>query len=402
MSGVMEGVKVIELGAWVAGPGAGAVLGDWGAEVIKIEDPLTGDPVRGWRSISGIQVTDVHFWFEVYNRNKKSIGLDLRKEEGREILYKLVAKADVFFTNFQYSVLEKLKIDYDTLSALNPKLIYGVVSGYGKEGPDVEKPGYDITAFWSRSGILNKLIPPGGSPWMPPHAMGDSSVAMFLAGAISAALFHRERTGMGQQIDLSLFQSAMWVAAMDVQTVMYKGMAMPQINRAVNPNPLENTYFTKDKKWLIITMIQSDRFWPAFCKALKIEHLEKDEKFKDMYVRAEHNDELISTLDDIFATKTRSEWENIFNEHDLICSPINSFTDLPDDVQAMENNFFTEVDHPVGRKVKLVATPVQFQKTPASIKTTAPEVGQHTEKILLELGYTWEDISSFKEKKAIN
>ena len=402
MSGVLEGVKVLELGAWVAGPGAGAVMGDWGAEVIKIEDPVAGDPVRGWRSISGIQVTDVHFWFELYNRNKKSIGLDLRIEAGREILYKLVAKADVFFTNFQYSVLEKLKIDYKTLSGVNPKLIYGVASGYGKEGPDVEKPGYDITAFWARSGILNKLIPQGGVPWMPPHAMGDSSTALFLAGAISAALFHRERTGVGQQIDLSLFQAAMWVAAMDVQTVIHKGVALPQIHRSANPSPLENSYLTKDKKWLLITMIQSDRFWPAFCKALKIEHLEKDEKYQDMYVRATHNAELISILDSIFATKSRAEWETIFKEHGLICSPINSFADLPSDVQAKENNFFVEVDHPVGRKIKLVATPVQFNKTPATIRTSAPELGQHTEEVLLDLGYSWEDIAGFKDKKAIN
>lgn len=402
MSGVLEGVKVLELGAWVAGPGAGAVLGDWGAEVIKIEDPVTGDPVRGWRSISGIQVTDVHFWFELYNRNKKSVGLDLRTEGGREIFYKLVEKADVFLTNFQYPALEKLKVDYKTLAALNPRLVYAVISGYGKEGPDVEKPGYDITAFWARSGILNKMILPGSQPMMPPHAMGDTSTGMFLAGAISAALFNRERAGVGQQLDLALFQAAMWVAAMDVQTVVHKGVAMPQVSRAATPSPLENTYFTKDKKWLLITMIQSDRFWPSFCKALKIEHLEKEERFKDMNVRAANSAELISILDGIFASKPRAEWEAIFQEHGLICSPVNSFADLPNDVQAKENNFFVEVDHPVGRKVKLVATPVLFEKTPASIRTSAPELGQHTEQILLDLGYSWEDIVSFKDKKAIN
>lgn len=402
MSGVLEGVKVLELGAWVAGPGAGAVLGDWGAEVIKVEDPVTGDPVRGWRSISGIQVTDVHFWFELYNRNKKSIGLDLRSKAGQGIFYKLVEKADVFLTNFQYSVLEKLKIDYKTLSALNPKLIYGVVNGYGTKGPDVEKPGYDITAFWSRSGILNKMIAPGRPPMMPPHAIGDTSCGMFLAGAISAALFNRERTGKGQQIDLSLFQAAMWVAAMDVQTVLHKGVAMPKLDRTTVPSPLENSYWTKDEKWLHITMIQSDRFWPTFCQALKIEHLEKDEKFKDLNARADHSTELISILDGIFITKTRSEWEEIFQQNGLICAPIKSFAEVVTDTQALANDFFVEVDHPVGGKVRLVATPIIFRETPASVRTSAPELGQQTEEILLGLGYSWEDIAGFKDKKAIN
>lgn len=402
MSGALEKIKVLEFAAWVAGPGAGAILGDWGAEIIKIEDPITGDAVRSWRSIRGIQITDVHFWFEVYNRNKKSVGLDLRSELGREIFYKLVKKADVFLSNFQYPVLEKLKVDYKTLSSLNPMLIYAVVNGYGKRGRDSEKPGYDLTTFWARSGILNKMIPSGADPVLPPHAMGDTTVGMFLAGAISAALFDRQRTGLGQELDLSLFHAAAWVAAMDVQTVLHEGKPIPQIERTKLSTPLENMYKTKDGKWLLIVMIQSDRFWPSFCKALKIEHLEKDAKFKDAVSRERHCSELISMLDGIFITKTCLEWEKVFEENGLICGPIQSFDDIVNDPQALENGLFSELKHhATGKKIRLVSTPINFDRTPASVRTSAPELGQHTEEILLELGYCREDIASFRDKRVI-
>ncbi len=401
MSGPLEGVRIIELGAWVAAPGATAVLGDWGAEIVKIEDPFTGDPVRGWTSIRGINITDVHFWFEAYNRNKKSLGLDLRLDEGRTILYKLVDRADVFISNFQYSVLDKLKINYDTLSKINPGLIYGVVSGYGKNGPDVEKPGYDITAFWARSGVLDKIIPEGEAPIMPPVAMGDTIVGTFMAGAVSAALFNREKTGEGQEIDLSLFHAAAWAGTMDMQACLHTGRPIGQISRKDVPNPIDNEYFTKDKKWIRVVNIQSDRFWPDFCKAAGIEYLEDDERFKDTMARHTNNTELISIISDIFVKKTAREWETIFMAKGLACATIQGFQDVLNDPQAIENGFFSEVEHPSAGKIKMMSTPFKFSRTPAEVKTSAPEVGQHTEEILLELGYSWEDIIQYKDKKAI-
>jgi crotonobetainyl-CoA:carnitine CoA-transferase CaiB-like acyl-CoA transferase len=401
MSGVLEGIKVIELAAWIAGPGTGAVLADWGAEVIKIEDPVTGDPVRGWRSISGIKVTDVHFWFENYNRNKKSIGLDLRKEQGREILYKLVKATDVFVTNFQYPTLDKLKVNYEILSNLNPRLIYAALSGYGKKGADVDKPGFDISTFWARTGIINKMTYSDRSPLMPPHAIGDTTCGMFAAGAISAALFNREKTGLGQCIDVALFNAGVYVASMDMMPVLYQGTPLPQIDRRNNPNPLENVYLTKDGKWLQVVMIQADKYWTNFCKAMKLEHLANDDKFKDVHVRAVNNQELIALLDPLFVAKTSQEWVQIFQEFGLICAPICAFTDVVNDPQALANNFFAEIDHPVGKKVKLVNTPVQFSRTPAQVKTPAPELGQHTEEILLDSGYSRDEVAYFKEKGII-
>jgi crotonobetainyl-CoA:carnitine CoA-transferase CaiB-like acyl-CoA transferase len=402
MSGALEKVKVIELGAWAAAPTAGAVLGDWGAHVIKIEDPKTGDPMRGWRSIRGIKVKDVHFWFELYNRNKRSIGLDLRSEAGRDIFYRMVKQSDVLLSNFQIPVLERLKVDYQTLSDLNQRLIYAVVSGYGKRGKDTEKPGYDITAFWSRSGILGKFIPDERKPpVMPPFGMGDTIVGTYIAGAISAALFNREKTDQGQELHISLYQAAVWSAAMDVESVLYTGSQIPQIDQTEVPNPLENDYLTKDGKWLHVTMIQSDRFWPSFCKALEIEHLINDERFKDAASREKNNTEIISILDGIFVKRTCSEWERVFEENELICAPVQVFKDVVNDSQALENDFFVEADHPVAGKMKVVNTPITFGGTPSSVRMSAPEVGQHTEEILLELGYSWEEIVSFKDKGAI-
>ncbi|MFC1822523.1 CaiB/BaiF CoA transferase family protein [Thermodesulfobacteriota bacterium] len=403
MKGALENIKVLELGAWVAAPSAGVVLGDWGAEVIKIEDPVMGDPMRGWTSVRGIEIKDVHFWFELYNRNKKSIGLDLRKEPGREIFYKMIKETDIFLSNFQGPVLENLKLDYQTLSEINPRLIYAVISGYGKKGKDTEKPGYDVTAFWARSGILGKLTPKEGEPpVMPPIGMGDTMVGTIFAGAVSAALYTREKTGEGQELHFSLYHAAVWAAAMDVESVLYTGSHIPQIDREMVPSPLENNYLAKDGKWLQVTMIQSDRFWPDFCKATGIEHLMKDERFKDAPSRTANNRELISILDGIFIKKSCAEWEKIFDEHGLICTTIHVFKDVPEDPQAKENDFFVEVAHPQVEKVKVIASPIQFQKTPASVRVSAPEMGQHTEEILLDMGYEWEEIIAFKDKGAIN
>lgn len=403
MSRTLENIKVLELGAWVAAPSAGVVLADWGAEVLKIEDPVTGDAMRGWRSIRGVEIEDVHFWFELYNRNKRSIGLDLRKEEGRRIFYSMVKKADVFLSNFRGSVLERLKIDYGSLSEMNPKLIYAAVSGYGHKGRDVEKPGYDITAFWSRSGILCKLIPgEGKSPVDPPFGMGDTIVGTITAGAISAALFNRERTGVGEEIDISLYQTAVWSTAMDIEAVLYTGSPIPKINRTMMPNPLENDYCTKEGKWLRVAMIQSDRFWPDFCEALEIGHLMKDKRFKDAADREANNSELISLLDRVFATKTCSEWERIFQEHELISATVQDYSEVVNDPQAIENGFFAEIDHPSTKKVRVVATPVNFGKTSSTARVPAPELGQHTEEILLDLDYSWEEITGFKERGIIN
>ncbi len=401
MSGPLTGVRIIELGAWVAVPGATAVLGDWGADIIKIEDPFMGDPVRGWKSIRGVEVTDVHFWFEGYNRNKKSMGLDLRLEEGRAILYKLIEQADVFISNFQYPVLEKLKIAYDTLSEINPGLIYGVVSGYGTKGPDVEKPGYDITAFWARSGILEKLIPESEAPIMPPVGMGDTIVGTFMAGAVSAALFNREKTGEGQEIDLSLFHAGAWVGTLDIQACLYTEKPIGQMSRLEVPNPIDNEYLTKDNKWVRIVCLQSDRLWPDFCAAVGIEHLKNDDRFRDAEARHTNNTDLITIISDIFIKKTAEEWETIFMVKGLAFATYQGFQDVINDAQAIENGFFSEVEHPSSGKIKVMSTPFKFSRTPAEVRTSAPELGQHTEEILLELGYSWEDIIECKDKKVI-
>ncbi len=403
MSGPLEGIKVVELGHWVAVPSACAILGDWGAGVIKIEEPGIGDAVRGVRSLEGVAtvVGGVHGTFEQLNRNKKSIAVNLKHEQGREIVHKLIQKADVFVTNFQPPVLKRFEMDYPSLSRLNPQLIYAVLSGYGQKGPDKDKPGYDYSAFWARSGLQCKSAWRGMPPSPQRPGLGDNIVSMLIAGGIATALFARSQNGMGQEVCFSLYHTGVWALNTDIEQALFSGTEIPNHSREAPRNPLWNVYQMKDGYWLQLVMVQSDRFWSRFCKAMEIEHLEHDPKYENSLERETNAESLTSIITNIFKTRNLAEWEGIFDENELVYGRVQTVTDVINDPQAWENDFFTEVDHPVAGKIKMINSPVIFHGTPASIKSAAPEHGQHTEEILLELGYDWGNLTNFKEQKVI-
>ncbi len=402
MAGALEGIRIIELGHWVAVPCACAILADWGAEVIKIEDPAVGDSLRGIKSIEGIpQSNHIVPVFEVLNRGKRGLGVNLRTNQGREIVYRLISHTDVFVSNFQPTVLSRLGMDYETLSKLNSGLIYASLTGYGEQGPDRDKPGYDYTAFWARGGLMSKLGAPSGPPPSHRPGMGDSITSMCITSGILAALLARQKTGKGQKVSFSLYQTSVWVLNQDIQVALYRREEIPNIDRRRAKNPIWNSYRTSDGHWMQLAMMQSERYWPDFCKAIGHPELEHDSRFNSADNREKNNELLISIISEVFASKSLKEWTEILDRHGLINSVAQTVMEITNDPQAIANDFFTKIDHPNAGELRLVASPVKFSDTKATIRGPAPEVGQHSEEILLEEGYSWDDITRLKDEGAI-
>jgi crotonobetainyl-CoA:carnitine CoA-transferase CaiB-like acyl-CoA transferase len=402
MAGALEGIRIVELGHWVAVPSACAILADWGAEVIKIENPGVGDALRGMKSIEGVLLNN-HIMpvFEVLNRGKQGLAVNLRMKQGREIVYRLVEQCDVFASNFQPRVLDKLGMDYETLNQLNSRLIYATLTGYGEVGEDKEKPGYDYAAFWARGGLMSKLCAPASPPPSHRPGIGDNITSMCITSGILAALLARERSGKGQKVAFSLYQTAVWVMNQDLQVALTKGVEIPNIERRRAKNPLWNSYQTSDGRWIQLAMMQSERFWPAFCTAIGRPELQNDDKFNTDEKREKNSELLVSIIDEVFAAKPLHEWMDILDRHGLVNSMAQTVSEIADDPQAIQNDFFAKLDHPNAGEIRLVASPVKFSDTNAAVKGPAPQVGQHTEEILLENGYTWDDIIRLKDEGAI-
>lgn len=401
MAGPLEGIKILEVAEFLALPSAITILSDWGAEVIKVEK-LEGDSLRSVESVEGVAIKDINVWWEQTNRNKRSIAVDLWHDEGRKIIYELTEKSDVFVSNFTLPVIERFKIDYETISQFNPQIIYAHLTGFGSKGPVKDRPGFDYVAFWARSGIMSRLGPPGTRPPSQRAALGDNLTSGFIAGAISAALYSREKTGKGQAIDLSLFNYGVWGLSVDLMMPLNEGVELPRTDPKTVTNPLWNTYQAKDGEWIQFVCLQSDRYWPQFCKGLGLDHLEKDPKFESHEMRARNNEELISIIESVISTKTYAEIEDGFEKAgEVIYQKVQNPLEVVNDPQALANDFFPELEHPSGRKIKFIASPAKFSRTPATIKTTAPEIGQHTEEVLLEMGYSWDDIIDLKDKGVI-
>ncbi|HSQ01070.1 MAG TPA: CoA transferase [Candidatus Dormibacteraeota bacterium] len=403
MQQVLDGIRVVEVAQWWFVPAAGAVLADWGAEVVKVEHPETGDPMRGLIS-SGLMpgAGQVNFMVEQPNRGKRGIGIDLAKPQGLDLLYKLVATADVFLTSFLPAARRKLKIDADDIRKVNPRVIYARGHGQGARGPDAERGGYDAASFWCRGSICDALTPATAeTPVMQRAAFGDSTGGLALAGGIAAALFRRERTGVGSVVDLSLLGTAMWLMAPDIILGALSASAMPQFTRADAPNPIVNSYRTRDGRWLFLNMLQPDRFWPDLCRRIGHPELIDDERFKDGTSRFMNRTDCVRRLDEIFAQRTLDEWRAALADAEGVWAPMQKASEIPADPQATANGYLLSVEHADGSTFPLVANPLQFDETPPRV-TRAPDLGQHTEELLLELGLGWEEIAKYKEAGAIS
>ncbi len=403
MAGALEGVRVVELAIWAAAPGGAVIMADWGAEVMKVEDPNGGDPYRGFLStgIGPASASALNGPFESDNRNKKSVAVDIRTEAGRQIVHRLVEQADVFLTNFRPAAIERYHMDYETLRTRNPKLIYVGLTGYGKHGEEKDRAAFDYAGFWARSGIMASMGEPDAPPPSQRPGMGDHTTSIAVVAATSAALFARERTGIGQEVDVSLYRTGIWADSIDIQMSLISKQNITRMSRKSVGNPLFNAYQTQDDKWLYLVMLQSDRHWPTFCKTIGREDLLHDARFVDGTARRENGSALVTILDAALLKKPQAEWAALFDEAEIFWGPVQTVQDVINDPQARANGAFVPLDHPSGERIELVATPVDFSQTPAEVKAAAPEVGQHTEEVLLAAGYSWEELNAFREKGAI-
>ena len=379
----MEGIKVIELGVWVAGPAAGGVLADWGADVVKIEPP-GGDPGRMFGRMLGCDL-GVNPPFEMDNRSKRSVVLDLATDEDRSTMLELLGDADVFLTNIRPGALQRIGLDYETVAARNPHLVYGLITGFGETGPDADRAAYDVAAFWSRGGLAHLLTRPGDTPPFQRGGMGDHMAGMTLAAAICAALVARQRTGTGQLVTTSLYRQGVYTVSFDLNTYLLTGQLIAIGQRETMGNPCMNNYATGDGKRFWIVGLEASRHWPALCRVVGRPDWLTDARFTDARTRAAHAPELIRELDQIFAGKPLDEWAKTFaGEPDFFWSPINSLEDIVADEQFHAAGGIVEV--PDGEStLPMVATPADFHGTPWAPRMTAPGLGEHTEEVLAEL-----------------
>ena len=396
-----EGVRVVELAQWVFVPVAGALLAEWGADVIRVERP-EGDPYRALATQGiGTDSDGVNLSVVLANRGKRSITLDLQREQGRSLLDDLLATADVFLTNLRPRALERLGLDAPSLRGRYPSLVYARGHGYGVRGPDANQAGYDASAYWARGGLGHVLTPPDRDyPIGQRGAMGDRNGAMALAFGISAALLKRTRTGTGSVVDVSLLATAMWTLSSDLLAALNGGEVKRVPGRGPQPNPLVGSYRTKDGRHVMLVFLEADRYWADFCKALGRDDLLADPRFVDLAARRANCQACVAELDAEFATRTLAEWKDLLARIDAPWAPFQSVEELSEDPQALANGYIGDVHLDDGRSYRLPAVPVQFDEEPAPLRP-APEHGEHTEAVLLDLGYEWDRISEFKDSGVI-
>ena len=399
MTETMRGIRVVEVASWTFVPAAGAVLADWGADVLKIEHPVTGDPQRGLAALGVMPGAGNagNFMMQVPNRGKRSIGLDIASEDGRAVLGKLVATADVFLTNMLPSVRQKLRIDVDEIRADNPDVIYVRGHGQGAHGAEADKAAFDGTAYWARAGMadtlrpLDQIDPLGARP-----AIGDVMGGLAIAGGIAAALFERERTGVARVVDISLLNTGMWQLQGDI--AMTGALGLDDILRfggGRGGNPLVGNYPTADGRFVFLNMMQADRFWPDLCTHLDRADLIDDPRFANAAVRAEHGEECVAELSAAFSTRTLDEWRATFATLAGAWAPVQRVPELRRDGQVVANGYLQQVTDTDGRSYDLVGAPAQFDGQAHELRP-APEHGEHTDEVLLDVGYTWDEVIELK------
>ena len=400
----LEGIKIIQTAAMAAGPMAGRLLADWGADVICIEH-IARQGQTGRRNISRSAnkrfiASDINYGAQNTSRNKRSVNLDLSSDAGQAIIYRLLETSDVLLTNFRARELEKFKLEYETLSKLNPGLICAHLTGYGMKGPEKNTPGYGPMASDARAGLLYLLQVPGAEPVQFPVAFADYITGMALALGIMTALYVREKSGVGQEVNASLFNTGVWAVSNDLAGTLVTGHDRQALSRRDTGSPLMNIYQTKDSRWLYISVGEGSQ-WSNFCRAIEMEELEHDSRFQSPELRIENHLILYDIMKDAFLTKTLAEWKPRFDKAILPWAPLQTLSEVINDPQARANDFFIPLDHPKHGRIEVVANPIRLSKTLEKIRMPAPEPGQHTDEVLSEIGYTGEDIARFRERDVI-
>jgi crotonobetainyl-CoA:carnitine CoA-transferase CaiB-like acyl-CoA transferase len=382
--GLLSGLRVVEMGFWVAGPAAAGLLADWGADVVKIEPPR-GDPMRQfYRALAGVELPGCP-GFDLDNRGKRSVALDLADPAAREAARALVLGADVFITNYRRDALARLGLDYESLAAESPRLVYGHVTGYGQDGPDSDRAGYDIGAFWARAGIASILAPAGGSPAGSRAGFGDHITASHCLAGVLAALLARERTGQGQLVDACLLRSGIYTIGFDVTQQLSFGAVTPAGKREESPSPTITCYRAGDGRWVWMLGVEADRHWPRLCQAFDLESLVTDPRFATAPLRAANCRELIRILDEEFAKRPLDDWIPRLDAADVWWAPVNTPDEVTRDRQAIAARAFVEVPDGAGGTRKSVGSPVLFSGADVTPRAKVPEIGEHTREVLAEL-----------------
>lgn len=385
---LLSGIRVIEVATFIFGPAAATVMADYGAEVIKIEKPGIGDPYRYLYQLPPMPECEENYCFILDGRNKRSVALDLGQPAGHAALVDLVRGADVLITNLQPSVVEKLHITYDELRAQNPRLIYAHATGYGDRGEDAEQPGYDMSAYWARSGLMDSVHSGDAEPALSVAGMGDHPSAMTLFGGIMLALYRRERTGAGSLVSSSLMANGAWANACLLQSVLCGAPPYVKTTRSAAYNVLVNHYLTRDRKRFLLCSLSTDKHWPALCRCVQRPEWLSDPRFATPETRRQHAAQLVAMLDEIFAERDYEHWRHALTEQQLVWSPVPTLHDVTHMPQFDAAGVFAPLTAPGVRAQRVVASPFSIGGVAKEAPAAAPRVGEHTRAVLESLGYS--------------
>ncbi len=395
-NGILSGIRVVDCGTYIAGPAAAVVMSDFGAEVIKIERPPYGDPYRYLSLVPGMPVSPLPYCWILDGRNKKSVALDLNDHGARQALLAIIRSADVFITNYQRPLVQKFRVAYQDLAPHNPRLIYAHLTGYGETGDDSNQPGYDMTAYWARSGLMQTMYNADAEPSASPAGFGDHPTSMALFGGIMLGLYRREITGQGMNVTTSLMANGAWANACSIQAALVGAEFLPKWTRSTTVNPIVNHYVTRDQRRFITCCLDPKKDWPNLCRALHHPELIDDPRFRTPELRRANSAELVAIIDASVGSKDMAEWKEILRSNDVIWGPVPGTQQAAQDPQMEANGVFAEIQP----GLRTVANPLTVAGVEKTKPRMAPGVGEHTAEVLLSVGLTEEAIRGLFERGA--
>jgi crotonobetainyl-CoA:carnitine CoA-transferase CaiB-like acyl-CoA transferase len=380
--GILAGIRVVDCGTYIAGPAAAVVMSDFGADVIKIERPPYGDPYRYLSLVPGMPVSPLFYCWILDGRNKRSVALNLSDDDAREALLAIIRTADVFITNYQGPLLQKFRLRYEDLLPHNPRLIYAHLTGYGETGADSEQPGYDLTAYWARSGLMQAMHNADAEPAQSPAGFGDHPTAMAVFGGIMLGLYRRQITGQGMNLTTSLMANGAWSNACGIQAALVGAEFVPKWTRSTTVNPIVNHYVTSDKQRFLTCCLDPSKDWPSLCRALDHPELIDDPRFRTPELRRANGPELVAIIDVAVGAKTMAEWKEILRVNGVIWGPVPSTEQAARDPQMEANGVFAEIEP----GLRTVANPLTIDGVEKVKPRMAPKVGEHTVEVLKSVG----------------
>ncbi len=389
---LFQSLKVVELASMILAPSAGVLFADFGAEVIKIEPPGTGDLNRHWHKINGLPISDMAYAFQVDNRNKKSVVLDLKSESGYEAFCRIIKDADVLITNYRLNALSKLKLDYETVHKLNPTLIYALATGFGEKGEEAHKPGYDTVAYWSRSGIESQVFPYEGWLGQWPYGSGDHPSGMAMFASIMTGLYQRQNTGQGCKVSTSLLANGAWSNSVMLQAQLAGATFREKRPRDNAYNFTSLHYPTSDNRMIRLSILNVDRDWPRLCSALERHGLCEDPRFVNQEARIDNMPTLIRELTDGFSSHSAAHWAAKLTAADIPHAVVSTYPDAASDEQKIVNGIVVPFDHPELGKIATINSPFEVGGAEKIPPSTAPKLGEHSAEVLAACGYSQEEI----------